>query len=152
MLEDLARLIAIEEIKNLKARYFRCVDTKDWSGLRSVFTDDAVLEIPENFENPFGPDDFVEMVAAALANAVSVHHGHMPEIEILSDDRARAIWAMNDLLLFPPGDAGLVGACSIVGDGHYHETYQRADGNWRIASLRLTRLRLQSTGQMRSVV
>ena len=25
------RLIAIEEIKQLKARYFRCVDTKDWA-------------------------------------------------------------------------------------------------------------------------
>ena len=25
-------LLAIEEIKQLKARYFRCVDTKDWEG------------------------------------------------------------------------------------------------------------------------
>lgn len=26
------------------------------------------------------------------------------------------------------------------GYGHYHETYRRIDGEWRIATLRLTRL------------
>jgi hypothetical protein len=37
-------LLAIEQIKQLKARYFRCMDTKDWAGLRSVFCDDAVFD------------------------------------------------------------------------------------------------------------
>ena len=36
------RLLAIEEIKQLKARYFRFLDTKDWAGLTTVFTPDAV--------------------------------------------------------------------------------------------------------------
>ena len=30
-------LDAIEEIKSLKARYFRCMDTKDWDGFQAVF-------------------------------------------------------------------------------------------------------------------
>ena len=30
---------------------------------------------------------------------------------------------------------------TMVGYGHYHETYQKADGQWRIATSRLTRLR-----------
>jgi hypothetical protein len=30
----------------------------------------------------------------------------------------------------------------LHGLGHYHETYVRTPGGWRIASLRLTRLRL----------
>jgi hypothetical protein len=29
---DVERLLAIQEIEHLKARYFRCVDTKDWGG------------------------------------------------------------------------------------------------------------------------
>ena len=151
-MDDLAMLMAIEAIKSLKARYFRCVDTKNWEGLRKIFTDDAVIGIPENFAEPFAPGPFVEMVAAALARAISVHHGHMPEIEILSDDDARGIWAMDDHLTFPPGEQGLTGAAEIVGAGHYHETYRRCGSDWRIASLHLTRIRLQSLGSMRSVV
>lgn len=151
-MDDLAMLLAIEAIKSLKARYFRCVDTRNWAGLRDVFTDDAIIEIPENFDEPFAPGPFVKVVEVALAKAISVHHGHMPEIEILSDDHARGIWAMNDHLIFPPGEKGLTGAAEIVGAGHYHETYRRSGLDWRIASLRLTRLWLQSLGSIRSVV
>ena len=34
---------------------------------------------------------------------------------------------------------------SIIGRGHYHETYRRTEGIWRIATLSLTRLRLDTT-------
>ena len=35
-------LEAIELIKQLKARYFRFLDTANWEGLQQVFTDDAI--------------------------------------------------------------------------------------------------------------
>ena len=44
MSDPLQQLLDIEAIKQLKARYFRCMDTKDWDGFRDVFTVDAVLE------------------------------------------------------------------------------------------------------------
>jgi hypothetical protein len=34
---------------------------------------------------------------------------------------------------------------AIVGQGHYHETYRRCDGRWRIATLSLSRLSLDIT-------
>jgi hypothetical protein len=145
-------LIAIEGIRTLKARYFRYVDTKDWPALRGLFARDAALEFPENFANPFDVDSFIAMIEPALASAVSVHHGHMPEIEILAADRARAVWAMNDYLAFPAGESGLSGAAEISGAGHYHETYVRVEGEWLIKSLRLTRLRLKSASHPRAVV
>ena len=37
----LEELDAIEQIKQLKARYFRCMDTKDWDGFQAVFAPDA---------------------------------------------------------------------------------------------------------------
>ena len=40
-MDALFRLTAIEDIKALKARYCRYVDTKDWVAFRSLFTDDA---------------------------------------------------------------------------------------------------------------
>ena len=35
----------VEEIKKLKARYFRGLDSKDWDLYASVFTDDVVVDI-----------------------------------------------------------------------------------------------------------
>ncbi|MBK6739384.1 MAG: nuclear transport factor 2 family protein [Haliea sp.] len=34
----------IEAIKQLKARYFRTMDTKDWPAMRQVFCDDVVMD------------------------------------------------------------------------------------------------------------
>ena len=38
---DAGTLVHVENIKQLKARYFRFVDSKQWDALRDVFTDDA---------------------------------------------------------------------------------------------------------------
>jgi hypothetical protein len=37
----------VEAIKQLKARYFRTMDTKDWAAMRGVFTDDVVMDTTE---------------------------------------------------------------------------------------------------------
>ena len=39
-------LVAVEEIKQLKARYFRFMDTKRWDEWADLFAEDAVLEWP----------------------------------------------------------------------------------------------------------
>ena len=36
------QILALEAIKKLKARYFRCLDAKDWAGYLAVFTPDAL--------------------------------------------------------------------------------------------------------------
>src|ERR1035437_6540901 len=38
-------IIAIEQIKRLKASYFRCMDTKDWDGFAKVLAPDAVMDM-----------------------------------------------------------------------------------------------------------
>jgi hypothetical protein len=60
----------------------------------------------------------------------------MPEIDITSPTTATGIWAMEDILQIPGGEN------RVQGWGHYHETYERIDGRWRIKTLRLTRLRV----------
>ena len=40
---------------------------------------------------------------AAVEHIVTVHHGHMPEIEITSPTAARGVWAMQDFLKMPEG-------------------------------------------------
>jgi SnoaL-like domain len=38
----------IEAIKQLKARYFRTMDTKDWAAMRLLFTDDVVMDTTDS--------------------------------------------------------------------------------------------------------
>jgi hypothetical protein len=69
----------------------------------------------------------------------TVHHGHMPEIEITGSDTARGMWAMFDYVEWPEQDGRRIG---LKGYGHYVEEYVREDGDWRIARSRLERLRV----------
>src|SRR3984885_7915305 len=50
----------IEAIKQLKARYCRTMDTKDWAGMRRVFTDDVTMDtVASGGSVMTGADDFL---------------------------------------------------------------------------------------------
>jgi uncharacterized protein (TIGR02246 family) len=133
-------LLDIEAIKQLKARYFRMLDHQDWEGFGQVFAREAVLEVPEAGMVEHGRDAIVASVRAPLTGARTVHHGHMPEIEITGPDTARGTWAMFDYVEWPPSASGE--RVGITGYGHYLEDYVREDGEWRIARTHLARLRV----------
>ena len=150
-MDDLARLIAIEEIKTIKGKYFRAVDFKDEGGLRDVFADDVDLNYEGACTDPITGINYVpdgsgakgaangaEMIVTVMKDMVSVHHASVPEIEITSETTAKGIWPMVDRLVFT-GDAPLK---ELIGYGHYYETYEKVDGAWKIKTLRLTRLRV----------
>jgi uncharacterized protein (TIGR02246 family) len=134
MIED------VEAIKQLKARYFRTMDTKDWAGMRQVFADDVVVDTTESGGNVVaGADEFMAFLQDTLKDVVTVHQGHMPEINLTSPTTATGIWALQDILKWPDGT-------EMYGYGHYHETYELTAGSWRIKSLTLTRLRTDFVG------
>jgi len=85
-----------------------------------------------------GADEFLTYLRSNIEDVVTVHHGHMPEIELTSPTTATGIWAMEDNLRWPDGS-------DLRGYGHYAETYEKADGAWRISSSTLTRLRMDFT-------
>ena len=140
------RLEAIEAIKQLKARYFRCMDTKDWDGFADQFAPDAVMDVSGEMGDGADPEvgiirnnrEIAAFVRGAVGDVLTVHHGHMPEIEITSNTTARGVWSMGDMLRWPEGAP----MHEMHGYGHYHETYEKVDGRWRIKTLKLTRLRI----------
>jgi hypothetical protein len=67
----------------------------------------------------------------------------MPDIEILSPDTAKGVWAMEDILRLPQDQPSPWGYTYLHGFGHYHETYVRRPDGWRIQSVRLTRLHVE---------
>jgi uncharacterized protein (TIGR02246 family) len=126
----------VEAIKQLKARYFRTMDTKDWSAMRHVFCDDVVMDSSASGGSvETGGDHCIEFLKRVLSDVITVHHGHMPEIELTSATTATGIWAMEDMLHWPNGS-------ELHGYGHYTETYEKRDGQWRIKTLKLSRLRM----------
>lgn len=148
-MNETGRLAAIEEIRQLKARYFRGVDGKDAVLLRSVFTDDAVTDFRS--ESPDGsdalllrdPDAFVRDTLAVLAGAVTVHSAGMPEIVVDSADAAHGRWTMHDLIWVDDASRCPLPFKRLQGWGYYHDTYRRTSDGWRIASTRLERLRVR---------
>ena len=152
-MELIEKLNAIEEIKLLKARYLRFVDTKDWDGIRGVFCEDAILDlrysgqVTDRFEPlPQGEDPRVfrsrdaimEFMQSRIGPKRTVHHGHCHEVEILSSHEARGIIALEDRIMEADGSK-LVSQ----GWGHYHELYRHEGGAWHIASSRVTRLHIE---------
>jgi acetyl esterase/lipase len=132
---DADALATILQIQQLKARYFRLMDTKQWDAMRGVFAKDARLVEEESNTRWAGREAIVAGLSRVLAPPVrTVHQGHTPEIELLSDTEARGVWAMNDWVDGP--------SFTLEGWGHYHERYAFEEGAWRIADLRLSRLRV----------
>ena len=134
------RLADLEAIKQLKARYFRFIDTKDWVQFRDLFTEDCRHHLPQESSVPFMTnDEYLESIEAMLSPGVTTHHGHMPEITFTSDCEAEGIWSMFDYVQteLPRGPV------STMGYGYYFETYRKcSDGAWRISSKRNERIRL----------
>jgi len=142
---EIEQLLAVEEIKRLKAKYFYCLDHKDWATWKKdVFAPDASLYVPESRAEPYvGIDNIIAWVSASTGDQVSVHHGHMPVIEISSADTATGIWAMEDRLYRSKEHPLPGGHTYLHGFGHYHETYIRGPAGWRIKTTRLSRLRVE---------
>lgn len=140
-MDRIEQLVAKADIRELKARYCRCLDTKDWDGLAALFLDDAVLDVEQDTGNPpiTGRAGILDQIRFAVIDAATSHQVHTPEIALMSDDEATGVWAMQDRVVWQPGKSPLPGVASITGYGQYHERYRQTADGWKFASLRLTR-------------
>lgn len=130
-----------EAIKTLKARYCYHIDLKEWDAYADLFTEDAILDVDQSVStrgrapNPMprvtGRAAIRTFMPQLLDPADTVHQVHSPIITVTSPTSAKAIWAMEDVVRMP--------RFHIEGRGHYHETYVLTEGQWRIASLYLSR-------------
>lgn len=123
------RLVATEEIEQLKARFMRCVDTKDLACLRNdVFAPGAEIHfkgadydisavgwtaIEKFYQGAFTPTKF------------GMHHAHTPEITV-DGDTARGTWYLHDVFV------NLEESWTLQGSALYHDAYAKIDGQWRI--------------------
>lgn len=137
----------IEQIRLLKARYCRYLDTHQWEALSQLLAEDVILKFYDT-EGQLqlqvdGHEAAMRQIPAYLNPSRSVHQVKHHEIELLTPITATGIWAMEDLLIFTnPVDSPVA---QVHGFGYYHERYEKQDGHWRITGFELTRLKLDTT-------
>lgn len=131
---EIEELMAREEIKLLKARRDRAVDTKDWDLYLSLHASDHVSH-NEGYPRWESAQEMIDNVSKLLGpHTKSVHHSHTPEITFESNARAKGIWAMEDMIFDAATDTMVV-----HGFGHYHETYEKRGDRWLFTSRQLKR-------------
>jgi hypothetical protein len=126
---QLQRLIDIEEIKQLRARFANAVDNRRWEELRSdILAKDCVVDVPSGIvqqENQsagertklVGHDAVITFIRNALGDKPGGSHAvTIPIVEILSPTSAKGVWRL--------------------GTATYFDTYTKINGRWRMQSIR----------------
>lgn len=124
--KDVSELLELRAIEELKYRYLRCLDLKLWDDLAEVLTEDATATYAGGNLAVEGRDAIVAFLRDALADYLTSHKCHHPEIELESPDRARGTWALEDVVIIP--EAGY----TVSGTAFYEDRYRKVDGEWRI--------------------
>jgi len=129
-MDDLERLVEIERIKQLKYRYFRHLDLKEWDALAELFTEDATSAYGDGKFAYTGRREILEFLRGALGrpSILTAHHGHHPEIEITGPTTARGTWALGDQVIDLEHEFVLRGAA------FYEDEYRKEGGQWRFAA------------------
>lgn len=120
----------LEAIKQLKYRYLRHLDCKQWDELAACFAEDAEVSYGDGKFSFRGRDAIMAFLEKALGSShlVTAHRVHQPEIELLGDDAARGLWALDDVLIDTRSQISLRGAAI------YSDEYVKVDGAWRFRS------------------
>ena len=120
----------IDDIKTVKYRYLRTLDTKHWDEFADTLTEDVIGHYGESVgeEHHFSNrDELVEFMRNSLGpDIITEHRVTHPEITI-DGDEATATWYLQDRVIAPAFDFMLIGA------GFYHDRYRRTDAGWKIS-------------------
>jgi len=125
------QLSDIEEIKVLKHRYFRGIDTADMALLSGLFCEDVACAYNGGTYRVKldGRAAMLEFLANSFhSGAAAMHIGIMPEIAMTGDNSATGIWYLQDVFINTEADS------HTFGTAIYTDRYRREGGTWRIES------------------
>ena len=135
--KDIQRLMDIEAIKQLKHAYFRCVDTANLDELGTLFHEDVTV----NFRGGHyewklqGREEYVTNIGQSFSKeAIGQHNAHHPEIQILSETEATALWYLADNMWI------LNHNVKTHGTALYWDRYLKVDGKWLIKETNYERI------------
>lgn len=122
-------LQAIEQIKQLKARYFRALDSKDWPLMQTCLAPQCTASYDNGKYRFTGREQIVAFFQSFMADPqlIFMHHGHHPEITVIDNSNASGIWYLQDMVI------NLHKNTTLHGAGFYHDRYVCVDGQWLIS-------------------
>ena len=125
-------LAALEEIRQVKYRYLRCVDLKLWPEMAEVFTPGATADYGSPATGQplkFGSrDEIIAFLRDSLGpDIITLHAAGQPEIDI-DGAAASGTWRFEDTVIVTRYRIVIKGAA------FYEDRHERGeDGRWRIA-------------------
>ena len=132
-------LVALEEIRQVKYRYLRCVDLKLWDEMEGVFTPGASADYGTHAAGRDlslrGRDEIIGYLRENLGpEIITVHRCGQPEI-VIDGNAATGTWSFEDTVI------AMKFRVLIKGAAFYEDTYERGDdGKWRISHIGYTRI------------
>lgn len=133
----MADLQAIEEIKRVKYRYLRALDTKHWNDFADTLTEDVACDYGSSMGKELrftNRAELVQYMRTSMPAGVITEHvvGH-PEITLDDTDEAEGIWYLRDRVLVPAQNFMLFGAA------FYRDRYRKTADGWKIYETRYQR-------------
>jgi hypothetical protein len=137
MAYTLQHLSDLEDIRTVKHRYYRGIDTADAALLETLFTDDVSVEYRGGGYRVrlAGKAAMIDFLMNSFnADSVAMHQGSMPDISFIGDDEAEGLWYLEDLFI------SLERRDVTAGTALYKDRYRRVDGAWKIARTEYDRI------------
>ncbi|MGB5809340.1 MAG: nuclear transport factor 2 family protein [Polyangiales bacterium] len=138
----------LENVVDVKSRYCRLLDCKDWDGWAALFLPNATMQIgPSRDAAIVGRARIRAFLMGQLRRATTLHQVRDPELREDGPGRVRIVWRMKDRVESP--------LYLLEGAGFYEDVYEQTRDGWRIASVRLHRSRVTlqpKTLLMRTVI
>lgn len=120
------------EIEQLKYRYLRAVDTRDWAAFADTVTDDVQAAYGSKVGGKAltftGRTALIDYLSGAMPPTMATEHRvDHPMIEV-DGDEATGTWYLQDRVMLPEYDVLIIGAA------FYSDTYRRTAEGWRISA------------------
>lgn len=116
-----------EAIEQVKYRYLRALDTKDWDTFADTLTEDVTGDYGGrlNFANR---TELVDYMRSSIGpGVITEHRVTHPQITV-DGDEAHAVWYLQDRVIAAEFDFMLIGAA------FYRDTYRRTADGWKISA------------------
>lgn len=121
----------IRAIEELKYRYLRALDTKNWDAFADTLTDDIQADYGESLGESHSFADraaLVEFMRSSMGPTIITEHRVMhPEIAV-DGDEATGTWYLQDRVIAAEFNFMLIGAA------FYHDRYRRTADGWKICA------------------
>lgn len=116
-----------EAIEQVKYRYLRALDTKDWDAFADTLTEDVTGDYGGrlNFANR---TELVDYMRSSIGPGVITEHRVTHPQITLDGDTAHAVWYLQDRVIVAEFEFMLIGAA------FYRDTYRRTADGWKISA------------------